>query len=130
MTDPTNRGSQPHGKQSLEPGGIVYTAVFGGFSDKTLSDRICDAGARVIVTSWLISMRTLAQTPSGSPLAPAARAMPAKTESCWVFSSAWPSNASEQSSATIPSAWSAARWKSAGATANPIEFSANFVASC
>ena len=31
--------------------GIVYTAVFGGFSDKTLSDRICDAGARVIVTS-------------------------------------------------------------------------------
>jgi acrylyl-CoA reductase (NADPH)/3-hydroxypropionyl-CoA dehydratase/3-hydroxypropionyl-CoA synthetase len=31
--------------------GIVYTSVFGGFSDKTLSDRICDAGARVIVTS-------------------------------------------------------------------------------
>jgi acrylyl-CoA reductase (NADPH)/3-hydroxypropionyl-CoA dehydratase/3-hydroxypropionyl-CoA synthetase len=31
--------------------GIVYTAVFGGFSDKTLSDRICDAGARVIITS-------------------------------------------------------------------------------
>jgi len=31
--------------------GIVYTAVFGGFSDKTLSDRISDAGARVIVTS-------------------------------------------------------------------------------
>ena len=31
--------------------GIVYTAVFGGFSDKTLSDRIADAGARVIVTS-------------------------------------------------------------------------------
>ena len=31
--------------------GVVYTAVFGGFSDKTLSDRICDAGARVIVTS-------------------------------------------------------------------------------
>ncbi|MES2904068.1 MAG: AMP-binding protein, partial [Pseudomonadota bacterium] len=30
--------------------GIVYTAVFGGFSDKTLSDRIADAGARVIVT--------------------------------------------------------------------------------
>ncbi|MGY6552746.1 MAG: AMP-binding protein [Erythrobacter sp.] len=31
--------------------GVVYTAVFGGFSDKTLSDRICDTGARVIVTS-------------------------------------------------------------------------------
>jgi acrylyl-CoA reductase (NADPH) / 3-hydroxypropionyl-CoA dehydratase / 3-hydroxypropionyl-CoA synthetase len=31
--------------------GIVYTAVFGGFSDKTLSDRIADAGAKVIVTS-------------------------------------------------------------------------------
>ena len=30
--------------------GIVYTAVFGGFSDKTLSDRIHDAGARVVVT--------------------------------------------------------------------------------
>jgi acrylyl-CoA reductase (NADPH)/3-hydroxypropionyl-CoA dehydratase/3-hydroxypropionyl-CoA synthetase len=30
--------------------GIVYTAVFGGFSDKTLSDRIADTGARVIVT--------------------------------------------------------------------------------
>ena len=29
VTDPTNRGSQPHGKQSLEPGGIVYTAVTG-----------------------------------------------------------------------------------------------------
>ncbi len=31
--------------------GIVYTPVFGGFSDKTLSDRIDDAGARVVVTS-------------------------------------------------------------------------------
>ena len=31
--------------------GIIYTAVFGGFSDKTLSDRIADAGARVIITS-------------------------------------------------------------------------------
>jgi acrylyl-CoA reductase (NADPH)/3-hydroxypropionyl-CoA dehydratase/3-hydroxypropionyl-CoA synthetase len=30
--------------------GVVYTPVFGGFSDKTLSDRICDAGAKVIVT--------------------------------------------------------------------------------
>lgn len=31
--------------------GVVYTAVFGGFSDKTLSDRIADTGAKVIVTS-------------------------------------------------------------------------------
>ncbi len=31
--------------------GVVYTPVFGGFSDKTLSDRICDAGAKVIVTA-------------------------------------------------------------------------------
>jgi len=31
--------------------GVVYTPVFGGFSDKTLSDRIADAGARVIVTA-------------------------------------------------------------------------------
>jgi acrylyl-CoA reductase (NADPH)/3-hydroxypropionyl-CoA dehydratase/3-hydroxypropionyl-CoA synthetase len=31
--------------------GIIYTPVFGGFSAKTLSDRIHDAGARVIVTA-------------------------------------------------------------------------------
>lgn len=31
--------------------GIIYTAVFGGFSDKTLSDRIHNAGARVVLTS-------------------------------------------------------------------------------
>ena len=31
--------------------GIIYTPVFGGFSDKTLSDRIHDAGARVVVTA-------------------------------------------------------------------------------
>lgn len=30
--------------------GIVYTPVFGGFSDKTLSDRIENSGARVVVT--------------------------------------------------------------------------------
>lgn len=30
--------------------GIVYTPVFGGFSDKTLSDRISDAGAKVVIT--------------------------------------------------------------------------------
>ncbi|MEM1232012.1 MAG: AMP-binding protein, partial [Pseudomonadota bacterium] len=31
--------------------GAIYTPVFGGFSAKTLSDRICDAGARVVVTA-------------------------------------------------------------------------------
>ncbi|GEN32542.1 AMP-binding protein [Aneurinibacillus danicus] len=31
--------------------GIIYTAVFGGFSDKTLSDRIHNAGAKVVITS-------------------------------------------------------------------------------
>ncbi|MEL6487631.1 MAG: AMP-binding protein, partial [Pseudomonadota bacterium] len=31
--------------------GVVYTPVFGGFSDKTLSDRIADAGAKVVVTA-------------------------------------------------------------------------------
>ncbi|HEY0832804.1 MAG TPA: AMP-binding protein [Azospirillum sp.] len=31
--------------------GVIYTPVFGGFSDKTLSDRIENAGARVVVTA-------------------------------------------------------------------------------
>ena len=31
--------------------GIIYTPVFGGFSDKTLSDRIHNAGAQVVITS-------------------------------------------------------------------------------
>jgi acrylyl-CoA reductase (NADPH)/3-hydroxypropionyl-CoA dehydratase/3-hydroxypropionyl-CoA synthetase len=31
--------------------GVLYTPVFGGFSDKTLSDRIHDAGARVVITA-------------------------------------------------------------------------------
>lgn len=31
--------------------GIIYTPVFGGFSAKTLSDRIFDAGAQVVVTA-------------------------------------------------------------------------------
>ena len=31
--------------------GIIYTPVFGGFSAKTLSDRIFDAGANVVVTA-------------------------------------------------------------------------------
>ena len=29
VADPSNHGTQPHGKQALEPGGIVYTAVTG-----------------------------------------------------------------------------------------------------
>lgn len=31
--------------------GIIYTPVFGGFSDKTLADRIHNAGARVVITA-------------------------------------------------------------------------------
>jgi acrylyl-CoA reductase (NADPH)/3-hydroxypropionyl-CoA dehydratase/3-hydroxypropionyl-CoA synthetase len=31
--------------------GIIYTPVFGGFSDKTLSDRIHNAGAQIVITS-------------------------------------------------------------------------------
>ena len=31
--------------------GVIYTPVFGGFSAKTLSDRIADAGAKVVVTA-------------------------------------------------------------------------------
>lgn len=31
--------------------GIIYTAVFGGFSDKTLADRIENAGASVVITA-------------------------------------------------------------------------------
>ena len=31
--------------------GVIYTPVFGGFSDKTLSDRIENAGAKVIITA-------------------------------------------------------------------------------
>lgn len=31
--------------------GVIYTAVFGGFSDKTLSDRIENAGAEVVITA-------------------------------------------------------------------------------
>jgi 3-hydroxypropionyl-CoA synthetase (EC 6.2.1.-)/3-hydroxypropionyl-CoA dehydratase (EC 4.2.1.-)/acrylyl-CoA reductase (NADPH) (EC 1.3.1.-) len=31
--------------------GVIYTPVFGGFSAKTLSDRIHDSGARVVITS-------------------------------------------------------------------------------
>ncbi len=31
--------------------GILYTPVFGGFSDKTLADRIHNAGARIVITA-------------------------------------------------------------------------------
>ena len=31
--------------------GVIYTPVFGGFSDKTLSDRIENAGAKVVITT-------------------------------------------------------------------------------
>lgn len=31
--------------------GVIYTPVFGGFSDKTLSDRIENAGAKVVITA-------------------------------------------------------------------------------
>ena len=31
--------------------GVVYTPVFGGFSAKTLSDRIHDAGAKLVITA-------------------------------------------------------------------------------
>ncbi|WP_019529298.1 AMP-binding protein [Dasania marina] len=31
--------------------GVIYTPVFGGFSDKTLSDRIENAGARIVITA-------------------------------------------------------------------------------
>jgi len=31
--------------------GVIYTPVFGGFSDKTLSDRIHDAGAKIVITA-------------------------------------------------------------------------------
>ena len=31
--------------------GIIYTPVFGGFSAKTLSDRIYDAGAKIVITA-------------------------------------------------------------------------------
>ena len=31
--------------------GVIYTPVFGGFSDKTLSDRIHDSGAKIVITA-------------------------------------------------------------------------------
>ena len=46
-----NIPAQLYWTQAAKRLGVVYTPVFGGFSDKTLSDRIHDAGARVVVTA-------------------------------------------------------------------------------
>jgi acrylyl-CoA reductase (NADPH)/3-hydroxypropionyl-CoA dehydratase/3-hydroxypropionyl-CoA synthetase len=43
--------AQIYWTEGAKRAGIVYTPVFGGFSDKTLSDRISDAGARVVITA-------------------------------------------------------------------------------
>jgi acrylyl-CoA reductase (NADPH)/3-hydroxypropionyl-CoA dehydratase/3-hydroxypropionyl-CoA synthetase len=42
---------QVYYSQAAKRLGIIYTPVFGGFSARTLSDRIADAGARVLVTA-------------------------------------------------------------------------------
>lgn len=46
-----NIPAQVYWTQAAKRLGVVYTPVFGGFSDKTLSDRIHDAGARVVITA-------------------------------------------------------------------------------
>ena len=46
-----NIPAQLYWTEGAKRAGIVYTPVFGGFSDKTLSDRIHDAGARVVITA-------------------------------------------------------------------------------
>jgi acrylyl-CoA reductase (NADPH) / 3-hydroxypropionyl-CoA dehydratase / 3-hydroxypropionyl-CoA synthetase len=46
-----NIPEQLYWTEGAKRAGIVYTPVFGGFSDKTLSDRIHDAGARVVITA-------------------------------------------------------------------------------
>jgi len=46
-----NIPAQLYWTQGAKRLGVVYTPVFGGFSDKTLSDRIHDAGARVVITA-------------------------------------------------------------------------------
>ncbi|MBC7840822.1 MAG: AMP-binding protein [Gemmatimonadaceae bacterium] len=46
-----NIPGQLYWTEGAKRAGIVYTPVFGGFSDKTLSDRIHDAGARVVITA-------------------------------------------------------------------------------
>jgi acrylyl-CoA reductase (NADPH)/3-hydroxypropionyl-CoA dehydratase/3-hydroxypropionyl-CoA synthetase len=46
-----NIAEQLYWTEACKRSGIVYTPVFGGFSDKTLSDRIHNAGARVVITA-------------------------------------------------------------------------------
>ncbi len=46
-----NIPSQIFWTEGAKRAGIIYTPVFGGFSDKTLSDRIHDAGAKVVITA-------------------------------------------------------------------------------
>ena len=46
-----NIPGQLYWTEGAKRAGVVYTPVFGGFSDKTLSDRIHDAGARVVITA-------------------------------------------------------------------------------
>ncbi|MEM9377532.1 MAG: AMP-binding protein [Pseudomonadota bacterium] len=46
-----NIPSQFYWTEAAKRLGIIYTPVFGGFSDKTLSDRISDAGVRLVVTA-------------------------------------------------------------------------------
>ncbi|MDZ7628336.1 MAG: AMP-binding protein [Parvularculaceae bacterium] len=46
-----NIPEQIYWTQAAKRLGVLYTAVFGGFSDKTLSDRIEDFGARVVITA-------------------------------------------------------------------------------
>lgn len=46
-----NIPSQFYWTEAAKRLGIIYTPVFGGFSDKTLSDRIADAGVRLVITA-------------------------------------------------------------------------------
>ncbi len=46
-----NIPEQIYWTEGAKRAGVIYTPVFGGFSDKTLSDRIHDAGARIVVTA-------------------------------------------------------------------------------
>ncbi|WP_372919163.1 AMP-binding protein, partial [Sandarakinorhabdus sp.] len=46
-----NIPSQLYWTEGAKRIGVIYTPVFGGFSDKTLSDRIHDAGARIVITA-------------------------------------------------------------------------------
>jgi acrylyl-CoA reductase (NADPH)/3-hydroxypropionyl-CoA dehydratase/3-hydroxypropionyl-CoA synthetase len=46
-----NIPAQLYWTEAAKRTGVLYTPVFGGFSDKTLSDRIHDAGAKVVITA-------------------------------------------------------------------------------